>query len=37
MELIVCSDEQNQLHFKRGLLIHFHCCLLRDGIKRVSI
>ena len=28
---------QNQLHFKRGLLINFHCRLLRDGIKRVSI
>jgi hypothetical protein len=27
----------NQLHFKRGLLINFHCRLLRDGIKRVSI
>ena len=28
---------QNQLHFKRGLLINFHCRLLRDGIRRVSI
>jgi len=28
---------QNQLHFKRGLLINFHCRLLRDGLKRVSI
>ncbi len=28
---------QNQLHFKRGLLINFHCRLLRDGIKRLSI
>jgi GxxExxY protein len=28
---------QNQLHFKRGLLINFNCRLLKDGIKRVSI
>ena len=28
---------QNQLHFKRALLINFHCRLLRDGIKRLSI
>lgn len=28
---------QNQLKFKRALVINFHCRLLRDGIKRLSI
>ena len=28
---------QNQLRFKRGLLINFHCRLLKEGIRRLSI
>ncbi len=28
---------QNQLHFKRALLINFNSQLLKDGIKRLSI